>query len=123
MDFDTSPTLLSQKISLEWEDDVRAMWVRNKRNITDSLKLTHGKSNFGAKLRNFIDLGPAPFSIVSYYNLLLRQVRSAFVHCDYYPSLVGACALGERILNHLVLDLRENYRGAYGYKEVYRKGS
>jgi hypothetical protein len=41
----------------------------------------------------------------------------------YYPALVGACALGERILNHLVLDLREDFRGTPEYKQVYNKSS
>lgn len=40
---------------------------------------------------------------------MLRQVRSSFAHGDFYPALVGACALGERLLHGLVLALREDY--------------
>jgi hypothetical protein len=38
-------------------------------------------------------------------------------------ALVGVCALGERILNHLVLDLREDFRSTPQYKKVYNKSS
>jgi hypothetical protein len=41
----------------------------------------------------------------------------------YYPSLTGACALGERILNHLVLILREDHTKMPEYKTVSRKES
>lgn len=40
-----------------------------------------------------------------------------------YPALVGACALGERILNHLILDLRGAYAHTPEYKRVHRKDS
>ena len=39
----------------------------------------------------------------------------------YYPALTGACALGERILNHLVLSLRDFFKNSPEYKDVYRK--
>ena len=62
-------------------------------------------------------------SIVSYHNLFYRQTRDAFIVEAYYPALTGACALGERILNHLILDLRESFRSRQTYKEVHRKES
>jgi hypothetical protein len=42
---------------------------------------------------------------------------------SYYPALVAACALGERILNHLVLDLRDHFKSSEHYKKLYRKES
>jgi len=41
----------------------------------------------------------------------------------YYPALTGACALGERILNHLVLGLRESFKSTAEYKRVWNKDS
>jgi hypothetical protein len=76
-----------------------------------------------AKIQNFIDLGDAPFSILAFHNRFLRQIRNAFVIGSYYPALTGACALGERILNHLLLNLRDYYRSTPEYKNVYRKSS
>jgi hypothetical protein len=60
---------------------------------------------------------------MAYHNNFLDQARSAFVMGAYYPALVGACALGERILNHLVIALRDSFKSSRHYKEIYRKGS
>jgi hypothetical protein len=50
--------------------------------------------------------GAAPSSVVALHNIHLTQVRAAFVGMNYYPALLGASGLGERILNQLVLTLR-----------------
>ena len=41
----------------------------------------------------------------------------------YYPALTGACALGERVLNHLILLLRDDFKLTAEYKRVYNKDS
>jgi hypothetical protein len=62
-------------------------------------------------------------SLVTYHNEMHQQARTAFVVGAYYPALVAACALGERILNHLVLDLRDHFRGSSHYRKIYNKDS
>jgi hypothetical protein len=57
-----------------------------------------------AKFENYRALGPAPWSVVFEHTVLLRQVRGS--HGYFSPALVGACALGERMLHHLVDVLR-----------------
>ena len=57
------------------------------------------------------------------YHELLREVEAAYVHGDPFPALTGACCLGERILNHLVLDLRDDHRTSPRYKDVYGEDS
>lgn len=42
---------------------------------------------------------------------------------SYYPALTAACSLGERILNHLILLLRDDYKNTTHYKDVYSKKS
>jgi hypothetical protein len=39
------------------------------------------------------------------------QIRTAFAAGAYYPALLGAAGLGERILNDLIRDLRGDYAG------------
>lgn len=70
-----------------------------------------------------MDMGTKPFSIVAFHNQFFRQSRNAFVIGAYYPSLTGVCALGERILNHLVLKLRDYFKTSEHYKKVYRAES
>lgn len=61
--------------------------------------------------------------MLAYHNRFADQARNAFVVGAYYPALTGACSLCERILNHLVLGLRDDFRGTPEYKWVHRKKS
>jgi hypothetical protein len=106
-----------------WEEQVKALHIENRTKIIEGLKAEFGSEQFEAKLKNFQDIVDATMSIVSYHNLFFRQARQAFVIGSYYPALTSACALGERILNHLIIDLRGHFRAHPAYKEVYRKGS
>lgn len=109
--FDTRATLLE----LGQEEE--------KRQITNSLKIELGEFNFEQKLKNFKDGGIAPFSILSYHNVFFNQARFAFVHGYYYPALTAVCALGERILNHLILDLRDHFKAPAWFKQVHKNES
>jgi len=62
--------------------------------------------------------------VIAYHNSFLRRVRDAFASGNYYPALTAGCALGERILNHLILDLREEFRRAVvdPFVDGYRRG-
>ncbi len=51
------------------------------------------------------------------------QIRRSFIIGSYYPALTGACSLGERILNHLILTFKEDYKWSLEYKKVYDKKS
>jgi hypothetical protein len=62
-------------------------------------------------------------TVLAYHNQFFDQARRSFVIGAYYPALVSACALGERILNHLILDLRGFYKNKPEYRQVYRKES
>ena len=76
-----------------------------------------------AKIQNFMELGTKPFSVMAYHNIFLEQVRNSFIVGSYYPALTGACSLGERILNHLIITLRGYYKTTPEYKKVFRKTS
>lgn len=121
--FDTRPQILAQEINPEWDDEVRSMWERNKQQIIQGLIQQYGSLKIELKVNNFLQLGREPFSIIAYHNRFLQQSRNAFICGNYYPALTGACALGERILNHLVLHLRDYHKGSKYYKRVYDKKS
>ncbi|MCJ2140400.1 MULTISPECIES: hypothetical protein [unclassified Methylobacterium] len=69
----------------------------------------YGEWGAERKRADFVAIGVKPFSVLSYHNRFFTQTRDAFVQGAYYPALLSACALGERTLNHLVLDLRDDY--------------
>lgn len=121
-DFDTRVRTLDP-IPEEWDDQVKALHRQNRERTIAGLSLEYGALRFAEKLQNFIDIGAKPFSVLAFHNRFYAQARSAFVQCQYYPALTGVCALGERVLNHLVLGLRDHYKASASYKHVYRKAS
>jgi hypothetical protein len=123
MDFDKRAYVLSLEIKDTWEPKVKDLWEGNKRRIAEMLVAEYGAINFHRKIGDFISLGNLPFSVVSFHNNFLRQAQNAFVIGGYYPCLTASCALVERILNQLVLRLREHYRNTKEYKRVCRKDS
>ncbi|PKO93523.1 MAG: hypothetical protein CVU15_03050 [Betaproteobacteria bacterium HGW-Betaproteobacteria-1] len=122
-DFDTRVHTLVDPIDEKWEERIKAQHYKNRENTILRLKAEFGELHFEVKVQNFIDLEAKPISVIAFHNEFFAQVRTAFVMGAYYPALTGACALGERILNHLILSLRENYRSTPEYKAVYRKDS
>jgi hypothetical protein len=103
-----------------WDDEVKLNNKKNKEAVIAQLQWEFGLRDFDRKLVDFCAMGPFPFSIISYHNEFLTQSRNSFVQGAYYPSLTAACALGERILNHLILDLRQYFISAPGYDKVGR---
>jgi hypothetical protein len=122
-DFDSRAFILSEEIREHWEEDVKQQWRVNKDNVRQGLIYQYGEYASEVKIRNFADLGVKPFSVLAFHNAFLTHCRNAFTIGAYYPALTGACALGERILNHLILLLREDYRGTEEYRRVFRKDS
>jgi hypothetical protein len=122
-DFDTRVRILEIEIRDDWDEPVKASHRQNRENLLARLRQEFGVQYFDQRLRNFIELGSAPFSILSYHNAFFRQAREAFIYGAYFPSLTATCALGERILNHLILDLRTSFKSTPQYKKVHRKES
>ncbi|MEU2704573.1 hypothetical protein [Micromonospora aurantiaca (nom. illeg.)] len=122
-DFDARVSTLELEIQEDWDKEIKEQWLRNKANIRRQLALEYGEYDFDAKLKNYIEMGPKPFSVLAYHNHFLDQARTAFVMGAYYPALAAVCALGERMLNHLMLGLRESFRSSPHYRNVYRKNS
>jgi len=52
----------------------------------------------------------------------MTEIRRAYIVGSYYAALTGAVTLAERILNHLLLGLRDAYKGTPEYKSVAGKG-
>ena len=102
---------------------MRRLHLENRERVTAGLAREFGSDQLDRKIEDFVAIGFKPFSILAYHNWFFDQARRAFVMGSYYPALVAACALGERILNHLTLDLRDFYRHTSVYKQVHRKSS
>jgi hypothetical protein len=121
--FDTRSNYLKIDIGDDWPEELKENFKNGQQEVVNSLVYEYGQTNFDQKYQNFLDIGAELTSVISYHNIFFRECKSAFVIGSYYPALTGACALGERILNHLVLNLRDYYRNTVSYKKVYNKDS
>jgi len=101
----------------------RECWETSRKGIIEGLAAEYGTHHIHRKVADFAALGARPFSIVAYHNTMMTDVRAAFTAGAYYAALTGACALGERILNHLMLDLRDHFKSSHHYKKIYSKES
>lgn len=108
--FDSRNAMLDQQIGDDWEPTVQEQWRTNQSSVRMELLAELGTVDGEAKIDNYRLLGPAPWSIIYEHNELLKQIRTAFAHGDFYPALVGACALGERVFNLLLIELRDDYQ-------------
>lgn len=90
----------------------------NLEKIMTGLKGQFGEFNLESKVENLIEIGPKYFSVIAYHNSFLEQVRQAFVIGAYYPALTSACALGERILNQILLGVKDSFKTTPEYKKV-----
>ncbi len=122
MTFDARNVLLEQEIDEGWEQVIQEQWRSNQAAIRMGLLAEHGTASGEAKIENYRAMGAAPWSVVFEHNLLLTQVRSSFAHGDFYPALVGACALGERIFNQLIVALRDDYTNHASTTKRVRRG-
>lgn len=112
-----------EAIDESWDENVKNCHIENRRRATERLRLRYGEQWLDNKIQNFIELQSKPFSVAAFHNKFLEQVRNAYVVDSYYPALTGACALGERILNHMIILLRDYHKATPEYKRLYRKKS
>lgn len=122
-DFDSRATALAFEIEKSSNEHSQQPNSENRQRLEESLLKEFGEEGSKGKLRDLLELGSAPFSVLAFHHRFLRQIRTAFVMGAYYPALTASCALGERILNHLILLLREDYQNTPEYKAVYSKKS
>lgn len=106
-DFDSRPRDLLETPSEDWSQEAQKQWQARHGQLIASLFDEFGCRNIDRKIEDFAAFGPKPFSIVAHHNAMFDHVRTAFVSGAYYAALTGACALGGRILDHLILDVLE----------------
>lgn len=122
-DFDSRAHFLKIKTKKDDGEKVKKQQSKNKKEIEKGLIQQYGVLSKNKKKQNFIDLESKPMSVLAFHNKFFEQIRTSFIMGAYYPALTGACALGERILNHLIIKLRDYFKGEPEYKHVYNKKS
>lgn len=82
-----------------------------------------GNKDFDAKLQRYINLNLSFLGIPEEYYNLIWPVVSSYCCGLYYPAMTSCGALGERILNRLLLKTRDYFKSSEHYKKIYRKQS
>ena len=95
-----------------------AVFEREKQQQIEVLATEYGSRYVEAKFHRWLEVEPPILCAPPSYHPLLLEVESSYIHGDFYPALTAACTLGERILNELLLDLRDDYRSSARFKDV-----
>ncbi|MGD0885233.1 MAG: hypothetical protein ABSA46_10265 [Thermodesulfovibrionales bacterium] len=91
--------------------------------IENRLKAEWGELDFAAKLKRFILIDLSFVGIPDEYYNLLRPVVASYCCGYFYPAMTSAGALGERILNRLIIKLRGHFKSSRHYKKIWNKKS
>lgn len=88
-----------------------------------SMGKKYGSGNFNEKFKRWISIPKPVLSVVGEHSYLLQDIEDAYILGSFYSALTGACCLGERIFNQIILNTKEFYRSTMEYKTIYRKDS
>ncbi len=97
--------------------------VSARQEIMEHLRSKYGDLEFQAKLDRWLEVEPPAICVPFEYLEFLQQIESCYVLGAFYPALTGACCLGERILNSLIMGLKKYHKRSPYYKDIARKES
>ncbi len=122
------PSVTRMYRAVHYSFDFRVNLVKNDMGTAtidtiNGLRKQWGDFNFEAKLDRFKRLDLAYLGIPEEYYDLLQPIVSSYYCGYYYPAMTSAGALGERILNRLLLKTRDYFKQSPHYKKIYRKDS
>lgn len=95
--------------------------MRERQQIRQMLAAQYGPLHVNENFDRYMQLEVPDFCVVVEYHDFMRQIADAYVAGFDFPALTGACCLGERIFNMLLLGLRDFYKSTDAYKRLYRK--
>lgn len=98
------------KSILETSQPLDELNEKNKIRIIAQLQHSYGQLNFQEKLARYVESGYLNMSIVNDHNSVLLSIRDSYIMGNFFPSLTASCALGEWILNDLVLSMRNHFK-------------
>lgn len=97
--------------------------INEHKNLETSLKLDWGENNFNDKVARFKKLDLAILGVPDEYYDLMKPIISSYCCGYYYPAMTSAGALGERILNRLLINTRDYFKSSKHYKKIWKKQS
>jgi len=83
----------------------------------------YGSIQFDKKFDRWLSIPKPNISVVDEHSHLLQDIEDAYILGGLYSALTGACCLGERIFNQIILRVKESYRSKSEYKLIRKKDS
>jgi hypothetical protein len=110
---------LDTRVTLFSQDGLEAQ----SKSLAESLRDQWGSQNFEDKLSRFKKLNLSFIGIPEDYYAFLREIVDSYCCGHFYPAMTSAGALGERILNRLLIKTRDHFKASKHYRDIYRKQS
>jgi hypothetical protein len=98
-------------------------FVMDRERLQAEIAFKYGELNVDKKSDRWLSLDVPSLCAPGEYLDLLHEIEHSYTVGAFYPALTGACCLGERILNHLILLCRKHKTSHPRYKEVWDKES
>lgn len=121
--FDSRASTLQMEINPLLDPGVKNQMEVIKNQIRNGFQDEFGIVDFKQKEQNIIEIGTMFPSVVFFHNKFLEQIRRSFIIGSYYPAFTGVTTLTERILNHLIFELMDDFKLTPEYKKTYTKES
>jgi hypothetical protein len=96
---------------------------QERKQLEDEIAYKYGLFNAESKVSRYLEYEPPNMCIITEYLSLLHAISDSYILGSFYPTLTGACSLGERIFNIIILKLRDYNKNHPLYKGVYSKSS
>lgn len=96
---------------------------QERKQLEGVISFKYGQIDVENKVNRYLEYEPPNMCIVNEYLDLLHSISDSYVLGSFYPALTGACSLGERIFNILILRLRSYYKDHALYKAIHSKNS
>ena len=89
--------------------------------VKEKLKRELGEDQIDDKYLRWEEISKANIWILEEFNQFLDEIIKAYIQGYYYISITGACCLTERLLNRLIIKLKDHNKKSPLYKKIYDK--
>lgn len=107
-----------------FKGDIQApLLEKYKEEQRQDINQKYGLVQFDKKFDRWLSIPKPNISVVDEHTHLLQDIEDSYILGSLYSALTGACCLGERIFNQIILRVKQSYCLKPEYKFIYKKES
>jgi len=96
---------------------------KHKEEQRQNINQKYGAFQFDKKFDRWLSIPKPNISVIDEHTHLLQDIEDTYILGSLYSALTGACCLGERIFNQIIMRIKESYRSKEEYKLIFKKDS